>query len=457
MSTKKCACFTPSGLVYTRLETDGTIARRLDTQKVRTRRSINNDVFEPNTVDDILRENPSIGHLSFRNEARDEIETKNLTLEIDRLIEETEAFLKAYERTKDIVDHRRVKRKAQHWNHNKNKRKNEALENDSSLECKVEKNGNVNCSQTIYNDLKVWHTNRISLEDQIRTLKTKLEDLKEIKRHLKITKPIINVTVDNNLPINHTVSHHQKNNSADVNTHNEHFKKSRLHRLKTKPRGISSVESNIARPTNEYIAEGLIPSTNDGIFDVQMKNDVSTERNNDKNLINDNLVAEKQDAHASTTTEKSDYSSASVSATSDTSSTKDATFTKDYVTHYVFPETETQSKFHHSTIGMSTYEFTEKVNQLQSEDDKITTSRSSDKSDPFIEVITEEPIKPIITTEAPLLGPARLDASEFEHKNINKATHKDIIGRPIDIFQKRLHPLYIENEDKHVCYCEENR
>ncbi|CAH2068844.1 unnamed protein product, partial [Iphiclides podalirius] len=130
MSTKKCACFTPSGLVYTRLETDGTILRRPgDNQKenaTRSRRSIDNEVFEPNTVEKILEENPSIGHLRFLNEPFNEFENKNTKEKIDELIKETEAYLKAYERTKENIEHKRIKRRAQHFNHNnKHKQKND--------------------------------------------------------------------------------------------------------------------------------------------------------------------------------------------------------------------------------------------------------------------------------------------------------------------------------------------
>ncbi|KAL4705044.1 hypothetical protein ACJJTC_009832 [Scirpophaga incertulas] len=57
------------------------------------------------------------------------------------------------------------------------------------------------------------------------------------------------------------------------------------------------------------------------------------------------------------------------------------------------------------------------------------------------------------------LGPTRFDASEYERRKPNKdlSNVMNIFNRNTDVFHRRLHPLLIENEDKHVCYCEANR
>lgn len=278
MSTKKCACFTPSGLVYTRLDTDGTIARRpgefsKEINTTRNRRSIDNDVFEPNTVETILKENPSIGHLSFRNEPFNELENRNTNDKIDKLIQEAESFLEAYERTKETLDHKRTKRRVQHMSHNKHKHKNnDALvnSNESSLECKIEKDGTVNCSQVIYNDLKAWQTNRLSLEDQIRELRTKLEDLKEIKRHLKTTKPAIEIQPINTIFINNHL-HNKTTHEHSLNSSKEHSRKSRIHRFKLKHRNSTTIDKRI-RLSNVFIMPTQTVKSKEDIFYVQMKN-----------------------------------------------------------------------------------------------------------------------------------------------------------------------------------------
>ncbi|XP_026484450.2 extracellular sulfatase SULF-1 homolog isoform X1 [Vanessa tameamea] len=479
MSTKKCACFTPSGLVYTRLETDGTIARRpVELQKdnnTRSKRSISNDVFEPNTVDSILEENPSIGHLSFKNEPVDESEKRNIVNNIDKLIKETEAFLKAYERTKDNIDHKRSKRRAQHWNHNKHKQRDDPMlnNNESSLECKIEKDGTVNCSQVIYNDLKAWHTNRLSLEDQIRQLRTKLEDLKEIKRHLKISKPAVEVqtitpTYLSNQLLNKTVSH--ENNTKDT------FRKNRLHRLKTKHRNATLFDKKF-RQSNEYIIPTVNANTRDDIFDTQLKNETSTEtvmkilnitvHDHGENLTNlthhvdeipmlssttivtegnsfqENLIEEKS-TQQSITTEFEDITATEITKQKDINSTN---------------ENPTQVTSDWKTTPI---DFFSTLHYYSSAVDKVISTHKSSTILPITtashHTTTSKPSTRPRTTIG-TLGPTRFDASEYEQRNPNKGSSNNngIFGKPPDVFQKRLHPLFIENEDQHVCYCEENR
>ncbi|XP_045761763.1 extracellular sulfatase SULF-1 homolog [Maniola jurtina] len=471
MSTKKCACFTPSGLVYTRLETDGTIARRptdlLKENSTRSRRSINNDVFEPNTVDGILEENPSIGHLSFKNEPVDELEKRNIENNIDKLIKETEAFLKAYERTKDNIDHKRTKRRAQHWNHIKHKQKTDPMlnNNESSLECKIEENGTVNCSQVIYNDLKAWHTNRLSLEDQIRQLRTKLEDLKEIKRHLKISKPAVEVQT-----IGPSYTFHNLDNKTVI--HNNHtrdnFRKNRIHRIKSKHRNITSYDKKF-RHSNEYIIPTVNANTKDDIFNTQLKNETTTETvlnffnisdqtetatnytespkfpttiaTTEANFIEQNTIDYK-DIHSSITDAINDITTTEFSKLRDVTSTKP---TKSSETPTI--DTKTTSDI------LSTLHF-----YTSAADDIISSHKFNPTPTPHHHSSRPKQTVRHKTTTA-TLGPTRFDASEYEQINPNKgnSNNNGIFSKPFDIFQRRLHPLFIENEDKHVCYCEESR
>lgn len=474
MSTKKCACFTPSGLVYTRLETDGTIARRLaEVSKqngTRTRRSIDNEVYEPNTVDSILKENPSIGHLNFKNEPIDELESRNTKDKIDKLIKETEAFLEAYERTKENIDHKRIKRRAQHWNHNKHK-KNDAIvnSNESSLECKIEKDGTVNCSQIIYNDLKAWHTNRLSLEDQIRQLRTKLEDLKEIKRHLKIAKPVTETqTVHPAFISNHLFN---KSLTHEHNTSKEHFRKSRPHRVKPKHKNSTALEKKSKHP-NEELVSTIVANTKDDVINIQFKNETKTEAptvqtlnitsDTDTAMNNTEHSIEIQKPQVTTIIIEGNYEQNSVeqdkstlqSVITSTESIVTTDFAIDVTTKRVSEENSTDEGY-----------FSQNVNYLSSAIDKfLSTEKSTSTPSKPTTAETTTTSRPTTTaprhmTLSPLsLGPARLDASEYEQRNPNKATkNMGIFEKPADVFQRRLHPLFIENEDKHVCYCEENR
>lgn len=486
MSTKKCACFTPSGLVYTRLETDGTIARRPSDQKennTRSRRSIDNDVYEPNTVESILKENPSIGHLSFKSDERENRITKD---KIDELIEQTEAFLEAYERTKENIDHKRIKRKAQHsqhLNHNKHKRRNEAVtnNNDSSLECKIEKDGQVNCSQVIYNDLKAWHTNRLSLEDQIRQLRTKLEDLKEIKRHLKTTKPIIE---NNQTQIVHTIhiNNHILNKSLPhEHSSKEHIRKVRLHRLKPKHRNNTSFDKKF-RQSNEYVMPTVNVNTNtkDDVFDVQLKNYTVTETltqanykvTTEESIFNDTTFLGELPKPQVTTViiENNNYYDQNLE---DDKITGRSTITTEDI-----PTTEFAKLFEmvnrkqatdEAVDNESPVDFSQTLNYFNSAISKVlSTEKPTDKiiTEAYSQTHASSTIKSssnrpstVKATTGPNLGPARFDASEYEKRNPNKnGSHNLEISRePGDSFQRRLHPLFIENEDKHVCYCEETR
>lgn len=487
MSTKKCACFTPSGLVYTRLETDGTIARRPSDQKEnnnRTRRSIDNDVYEPNTVESILKENPSIGHLSFKNDEREYKITKD---KIDQLIEQTEAFLEAYERTKENIEHKRTKRRAQHAqfsNHNKHKRRNEAVTNndESSLECKIDKDGQVNCSQVIYNDLKAWHTNRLSLEDQIRQLRTKLEDLKEIKRHLKTTKPLIE---NNQTQTVHTI--HMNNhlyNKSLLHEHNskEHLRRGRLHRIKPKHRNNTSFDKKF-RQSNEYVIPTVNVNTNtkDDVFDVQLKNDTVTETiiratfkvTTEESIINDSIPILGELPKPQVTTviiENNNYYNHNpeddkiiVQNTTNTDDVPTTEFAK------LFEMVNKKQATDEVVDKESPVDFSQTLNYFNSAIDKVlsaekstdkimTTTYSQTLASTTLTSSTNRPSTVEATTN-PNLGPARLDASEYEKRNPNRngSNNMGIFSNPGDLFQKRLHPLFIENEDKHVCYCEETR
>lgn len=60
---------------------------------------------------------------------------------------------------------------------------------DFPPQCVVHANGKINCSDRIYHDRKVWKKSRNQIDSAIQTLKQRLEHLKEIRRHLKHTKP----------------------------------------------------------------------------------------------------------------------------------------------------------------------------------------------------------------------------------------------------------------------------
>ncbi|KAK6633279.1 hypothetical protein RUM44_003880 [Polyplax serrata] len=63
--------------------------------------------------------------------------------------------------------------------------------------CSVTQRGQVNCSSLIYRDIKVWKRSRNQLEYKIKRLKTELEALKEIRKHLREKRPELPTTPGN--------------------------------------------------------------------------------------------------------------------------------------------------------------------------------------------------------------------------------------------------------------------
>lgn len=62
--------------------------------------------------------------------------------------------------------------------------------NDSSLaSCTVTPNGDVKCTNIVYNNPKVWKFSQSHVQKQISNLQMKLEKLKEIQKHLETKRP----------------------------------------------------------------------------------------------------------------------------------------------------------------------------------------------------------------------------------------------------------------------------
>lgn len=62
--------------------------------------------------------------------------------------------------------------------------------NDSSqASCTVTSNGDVKCTNIIYNNPKVWKFSQNRVQKQILSLQAKLEKLKEIQKHLETKRP----------------------------------------------------------------------------------------------------------------------------------------------------------------------------------------------------------------------------------------------------------------------------
>lgn len=105
--------------------------------------------------------------------------------------------------------------------------------------CIVLSNGNVNCSNIIYHDPKTWRRSRNSIDAQIHKLRMQLDDLKEIRRHLKEKRPILGVE---ELFKNDSLIHFENDTIADEKEH--------LHRHQHKPHSSTTTTTTTTEVTS---------------------------------------------------------------------------------------------------------------------------------------------------------------------------------------------------------------
>nr|CAD7398329.1 unnamed protein product [Timema cristinae] len=183
---KKCLCFTPAGLEYTRLEPD---ERRMQRQYLRShvsrdvrpkyqrrKRSLNLDTVlraKKTTLEPAVYEELLVKYEEHRRGLR----KKRDTLEhVSSIMENLQEEIYGLEETQESEN-------ARHSN-----RTEEEETNEIPGGCMVYPGG-VNCSNVVYEDPRVWRSSRNNVEEQIRKLRMQLDTLKEIRRHLRAKRP----------------------------------------------------------------------------------------------------------------------------------------------------------------------------------------------------------------------------------------------------------------------------
>lgn len=210
------------------------------------------------------------------------------------------------------------------------------------------------------------------------------------------------------------------------------------------------------RQSNEYIIPTVNANTKDDIFNMQIRNETTTETvlkflnvSDFTSATNQTYIIEEPKPQTTTVVTDSESSSAKQSSPSITTNFYDVT--TETVRNHTASETKNDKEINEWKTTSSDF-FTALHYYSTSADKVISTHRPT-----TIHTVVQK-IRPSNKSKASTLGPKRLDASEYEQRNPNKGNNdKGIFTNPPDVFQRRLHPLFIENEDKHVCYCEENR
>lgn len=189
---RNCACFTPDGLIYTKIKSKRDYkhqmlmgGRGFGHRSRRQKRDLEyEEVFleaNPEMVglmrvaksvvelEDVLQSSPS-----GRRQKRE----TNGGGQFESVIHELQSTLKEIERNFE-------------QNSVLKKQNSTAVEDDgpSGTKCFVTVIGRVNCSNIIYEDETSWKRSRMQIDMLIKVLKTKINDLKDIKKNLKERRP----------------------------------------------------------------------------------------------------------------------------------------------------------------------------------------------------------------------------------------------------------------------------
>ncbi|XP_073984161.1 extracellular sulfatase SULF-1 homolog isoform X1 [Rhodnius prolixus] len=230
---KKCACFTPTGFMYTKYENERRTNRDYMrssffrdvhdfkpkyVRTFRTRRSANQDL--PPDIDTqseftLLLKPTDDGKLKFvkkNNYQASNINGNRYNNEKEDPMEVLSTVYRDYDISKAIDS---VIASIQN-NKPRTKRSNDALDlrvstmmgvledrinilqvsgNETYMKinsegnCTLGNKGEVSCSEAVYHDPKIWKASRDHLDEQIKKLKAHIDKLKEIRRHLKEKRP----------------------------------------------------------------------------------------------------------------------------------------------------------------------------------------------------------------------------------------------------------------------------
>ncbi|XP_021924162.1 extracellular sulfatase SULF-1 homolog isoform X2 [Zootermopsis nevadensis] len=209
---KKCACFTPSGFFYTRLEPN---ERRMQRQFLRGH--VNKDIkdYRPKFLRTVQAK-PSTADFNltdFLRQASSTVDSATMADLIDRY--NSEQVRKANRRGKrDTLEHvtdsimKDIQKDIEKELHGLqvSQAAEDSNSNISSAEnmiqlagCLVTPTRNVNCSAAVYKDLPTWRTSKNNIDGAIRKLLAQVEALKEIRRHLRQKRPLDTTSYDASL------------------------------------------------------------------------------------------------------------------------------------------------------------------------------------------------------------------------------------------------------------------
>lgn len=212
---RNCACFTPEGVVYLRLKADKAAAltaaseqhhrQQLQLQQQqqqyaqkrsghhvfgRHRRSAvtrPDDAPLPGEISHLLRLSRAIDWVDERlrfGGRRQRRDTTTAAIDhIGTVIQEIQESLGELETS--FVEQQELATSAV-----------DAATSATGARCFIAPAGQVNCSEIVYADEKSWRKSRLQIDQLIQLLKTKIVNLKEMRKHLREHRPAVAVDVD---------------------------------------------------------------------------------------------------------------------------------------------------------------------------------------------------------------------------------------------------------------------
>jgi extracellular sulfatase Sulf len=192
---RNCACFTPNGVVYTKIKAERDIfhQKQKRNHKTRSKRSVEiEETYNPRLPPEFL-------NLLRMDEVLDSLESK-LINELENINEEKHSRKKRdadyITQTIDELHSVLVSLEKKYLN---NSTKN-------PVQCFVETSGKVNCSTIVYENEEAWRQSRIQIDMLIKVLKDKIGNLKDIRKHLKEHRPANMTSVDDEVYDNFNTS-----------------------------------------------------------------------------------------------------------------------------------------------------------------------------------------------------------------------------------------------------------
>lgn len=188
-SKRNCACFTPDGVVYTKIKSERDVFHPKQ-KRFEHKHRMHNGRYKRETVDGV-----------------DEIYIDQLPpefvdlLRMDDVVENLQNTL--LNQSEQFNEHSRKKRESDYMTQTIDElntllgtiEQKYANASSGPVQCFVEPTGKVNCSTIVYENEQAWKQSRVQIDMLIKVLKSKIINLKDIKKHLKEHRPS-NMTYD---------------------------------------------------------------------------------------------------------------------------------------------------------------------------------------------------------------------------------------------------------------------